>query len=263
VIARRYQVGGGISGRVPAETSFTLVQSVPFLTGVSNPLAASGGRDAEARDRTLVRGPEEIRARGRAVTVADYVLLAKQVEGADVERAHAIAGYDIRFPGAAVPGCVTLLLVSSDRGDALPLPDAGTLEAVSLWMTERVAPAGIRVVAAAPRFHRVGVRATVILRAGADVGATMDAALRNLQDYLHPLRGGEAGDGWPFGGVIRHQALVRMLLDRTPGLVAVPTLNLMVDDVLRGRCQDYAIADAALIWPTGHEVIPTTDGVRS
>jgi predicted phage baseplate assembly protein len=259
VIARSYQVGGGVSGRVPAEASWSLVQSAPFLSGVTNPQAASGGRDRETRERTLRRGPEEIRTRGRAVTLADYVLLASRAPGADVARAHAIGGRDLRFSGAIVPGSVTVLLLSSDRGSEPPLPDAGTLEAVALWLTAQVAPAGIQVVAAAPRFHQVGVRAAVVVRAGADVGGTVQAALQNLQDYLHPLRGGEDGDGWPFGGVIRYQALVRMLLDRTPGLVAVSTLNLVVDGVLRGRCEDYAIAAAALVWPVDHEVLPVAE----
>ncbi|WP_419694221.1 putative baseplate assembly protein [Mesorhizobium muleiense] len=259
VVARSYQVGGGTAGRVPAESSFGLIQSLPFLTAVSNPQAASGGRDGEARESTLRRGPMEIRTRGRSVTLADYELLARQAPGADVARAHAIGGRDIRFPGAVVPGSVSVLLVSSDRGGEPPLADGGSLEETARWLTAQVAPAGIQVVTGAPRFHRVGVRASVVVERGADVGGTVQAALQNLQDYLHPLRGGEQGEGWPFGGVVRYQGLVRILLDRTPGLVAVSGLNLVVDGVLRGRCEDYAIAEAALIWPTGHEVLPVAE----
>ena len=119
-----------------------------------------------------------------------------------------------------------------------------------------MAPAGIQVVAATPTFQRVGVRATIAIDKAADAGQAVAAALANLQDYLHPLRGGPDGSGWPFGGVIRHQAVTRMLIDRTPGLVAVPKLNLVVDGVLQGSCQDWAPPAHALIWPTGHEVIP-------
>jgi len=260
VIARSYQVGGGLSGRVPAEAAFAPVQSIPFLTGVTNQRPASGGRDVESLSRTLRRGPEEIRTRGRAVTLADYELLARQAPGADVERAFAIGGRDARFPGAIVPGSVTVLLVSSDRAAAPPIPDAGTLEAASLWLTGQVAPAGIQVVTAAPRFQTIGVRATVAVGAGHDVGGAVDTALTNLQDYLHPLRGGDDGEGWPFGGILRHQALTRMLLERTPGLLAVPALNLVVDGVLHGRCEDWAIPETALIWPSGHEVFPVSGG---
>jgi predicted phage baseplate assembly protein len=247
---------------VAAAASFDLVNSVPFIGGVTNPLPASGGRNVEARAQTLRRGPEEIRARGRAVTPADYVLLARQVPGSDVARAHAIAGRDIRFPGAPVPGTVSVLLVSSDRGTEPPLPDAGTLERVAEWLSSNVAPAGIQVVAGAPRFVRIGVRASVVLGPGVDAGTTVALALSNLEDYLHPLRGGEDRDGWPFGGVVRYQALVRMLLDRTPGLMAVSRLNLVVDGTVRAHCLDFSLASSALIWPAGHEVIPVTEEPR-
>jgi hypothetical protein len=260
VVARSYQISSGLSGRVRADSSFDLVSSVPFVSAATNPLPASGGRNVEARALTLRRGPEQLRARGRAVTPADYVLLAKQVPGSDVARAHTLSGSDLRFPGAAVPGTVSVLLVSSDRGAQPPLPDAGTLESVAAWMTANVAPAGIQIVTGAPQFVRVGVRTAVVLRPGADAGVTVALALRNLQDFLHPLRGGDSRDGWPFGGVIRFQSLVRMLLDRTAGLLAVSRLNLVVDGTSRAHCLDYALPPSALIWPAGHEVIPVTEG---
>jgi predicted phage baseplate assembly protein len=262
VIARRYQVGGGVGGRVQAQATFDLVNSVPFITGVTNPMAASGGRNVEARSDTMQRGPQQIRARGRAVTPADFALLAQQVPGSDVARAYAMAGRDLRFPGAAVPGTVSVLLVSSDRGASPPIPDAGTLEQVAAWLTAKVAPAGIQVVAGAPRFVFIGVRAAVVLDARADTGPTIALALQNLEDFLHPLRGGEDREGWPFGGAVRYQALVRMLLDRTPGLVAVSRLNLVTDGLMRGHCLDFALGAGALIWPVGHEVIPATEEPR-
>ena len=110
-----------------------LVSPAPFIGEVTNPFAASGGRNVEQHAETLRRGPEEIRARGRAVTPADYVLLVQQVPGADVARVHTIPGRDIRFPGAAVAGTVSVLLVSSDRGASPPIPDAGTFEQVAAF----------------------------------------------------------------------------------------------------------------------------------
>src|SRR5262249_43653069 len=74
VVAERYQVATGRSGAVAAEQINSLVSSAPFLAGVINPLAASGGRDENGLAETLLLGPEQIRAQGRAVTVADYAL---------------------------------------------------------------------------------------------------------------------------------------------------------------------------------------------
>lgn len=263
VIARKYQVGGGVRGRIAAAAAFTMVQSIPFLKSVTNPMAASGGRDTEPRARTMRRGPQEIRTAGRAVTPADYELLALQAPGADVERAFAQAGRDARFPGARVPGSVTLHLVSSDRGADPPVPDAGTLEAVSNWLAQTVAPAGIQLVAAATQFQWIGARATIVIRPGAEVAAVVEGTLAALQDFLHPLRGGAAGEGWPFGGTVRYQALTRVILDRVPGALAVSGLDLVVDGVSRGKCRDWAVPEGMLVWPHGHEVIPVEAGERA
>ncbi|MDJ0653696.1 MAG: putative baseplate assembly protein [Xanthomonadales bacterium] len=259
VVALQYQVGGGDAGRVGPETITTLVQSVPFLTEVSNPLAATGGRDSESLDESLRRGPEQIRSRGRAVTVADFALLARQAPGADVRRAHAIGAQDARFPGAAVPGTVTVLLVSSDQGEEPPIPAAGTLQAVAEYLSAEVAPAGTQIVAAAPSFQRVALQASVSVDPRMDTGTVIQAALDQIQTYLHPLSGGEDGEGWPFGGVIRYQALVRMLLDRVSGLRAVVSANLSIDGVVKTRCQDIPIHCNGLLWPGGHEIVPVSE----
>src|ERR1017187_1022842 len=87
VVAVSYRVGGGTSGAVDAKAASTPLDSVPFFSSVSHPLKASGGTDRESQDAALRRAPQEIRARGRAVTVADYALLALRAPGAQVARA--------------------------------------------------------------------------------------------------------------------------------------------------------------------------------
>ena len=91
VVAERYLIGSGTEGAVDKDQITILLSSAPFVTGISNPRAASGGTDAESSIQTRMRGPEEIRARGRAVTTQDYNLLAKRAPGAEVERAHAVS----------------------------------------------------------------------------------------------------------------------------------------------------------------------------
>jgi predicted phage baseplate assembly protein len=77
-----YKVGGGASGAVEADTITTQLSSAPFVTGVTNPQRASGGMDQEAPASTYRRGPQEIRARNRAVAPADYALMALRAPGA-------------------------------------------------------------------------------------------------------------------------------------------------------------------------------------
>ena len=62
VVAQRYQVASGLASSVAAEEVSGLLSSMPFLVGVTNPLPASGGRDAETIANAARRGPRKIRA---------------------------------------------------------------------------------------------------------------------------------------------------------------------------------------------------------
>jgi predicted phage baseplate assembly protein len=254
VVAERYQLATGSAGAVDAEQITGLVSSAPFLVGVSNPLPASGGRDEDSLQQTLLSGPEKIRARDRAVTTADYELMALLAKGADIRRAHAVAGMHAGLNGAGVPGAVSVFLLGPPRSDGPPYPDPGSLDAVSRYLSERIAPAGVEVVAAAPQFHRVGVRALLGIAAAADDGNVIRQTLLELDAFFDPFHGGDQGRGWPFGGVVYHDALVRRLLERVDNLLAVSTLNLVVDGEALPTCTDFAPEPNTLLWPDTHEL---------
>ncbi|MFI5177703.1 MAG: putative baseplate assembly protein [Vicinamibacterales bacterium] len=255
VRARTYQVGGGAAGAVKAGAIATLLNTTSFVTGATNLRPASGGSDVESTADAVRRGPQQIRARGRAVTAADYELLALGAEGADIQRAHAVGGLHPSFPGVRVPGVVGLFVVPRRRLPGVPVADQGTLRAVAEYLTSRVAPAGVEVVAAAPRFHRIAADVRVVIDPAADVGVTVGAILQSLDTYLHPLTGGADGTGWPFGGAIGYADLLRRLLS-VKDVRAVPELTLVLDGVRSTGCADVAIAPHALLWPGGHAVVP-------
>ncbi|MDQ1707810.1 MAG: hypothetical protein QOJ88_1021 [Pyrinomonadaceae bacterium] len=254
VRAKTYRVGGGRAGAVPAEAISTLLSSAPFITKVTNPWPATGGVNSETSDQALLRGPQEIRARSRAVTIADYALLARQAQGALVARAHAVAGLHPAFPGRPIPGVVGIFVVPPDRNEGPPTPDEDSLRAVATYLSRNAAPAGVEVVAAAARFHRVKIEAVITIRSGADAAGTVRDALQALEVYLHPLTGGEDGSGWPFGGPLRYQALVRRLT-RVAGVSAVPTLNIIADGSRFLSCHDFIPEPHALLWSEVHQVI--------
>src|SRR5205823_4995957 len=107
---------------------------------VKNPLASTGGVDEEGRDATIRRGPQEIRARNRAVTVADYALMALKTAGAQVARAHAISGFHPSFPGRPVPGVVSVFVVPPPADVGPPLPVEDDLRALAANLSQRFAP---------------------------------------------------------------------------------------------------------------------------
>jgi predicted phage baseplate assembly protein len=264
VIARAYRVGGGAAGAVGPDAVSTLLQSVPFVLGVTNPLAASGGSDQEARPDTLVRGPQEIRARFRAVTLADYELLAMGASGAAVARVHAVSGLHPALPGRPIPGVVGVLVIPPDRGQRPLAPDEGSLRAVAEYLSDSAAPAGVTVVAGAVRYHTVRIEAQVIVAPAIDEGEAVEQLLQELNTYLHPLTGGDDGRGWPFGGAIRYAALARRLLEVTVhgrrAIRAVPRLALVLDGLRVGDCEDQALPPHDLPFPGRHEIIPVDDG---
>ena len=251
-----YQVGGGAAGAVDAGAISTPMSSAPFVTGVSNPLPASGGMDAESVARTRSRGPQEIRARNRAVAVADYDLMALRAPGAQVVRAHAVAGLHPTYPGRPIAGVVGVYVVPPDRGEGPPTPDDATLRAVAESLVATVAPAGVQVVAAAPHYHKVRAEIGVVVDPAADQGATVRALGIALDAYIDPIAGGEDGQGWPFGGVLRYSALLRTLVSGVAGVRAITRMTLVIDGTRLAACTDFTPRPHALLWPSTHEIVP-------
>lgn len=240
---------------VAAKQISTAIGEAPFLASVTNPAAATGGSDAETLDEALRRGPRDIRARGRAVAVADYEVLALRAPKADIRRARAIAGFHPRFPGAAIPGVVGVLVVGNKRDDGQPpIPNEPTLEAVSAFLASSAAH-GAEVVAAAPVFHAVRIEATVELDRDADATETIHRLSSALDRWFDPVVGGATGEGWPFGGAIGYDALVRFVLrELADAVIAIPRLLVVVDGVRAPHCSDVAIPPRDLLWPAPHEL---------
>ncbi|TDF37923.1 putative baseplate assembly protein [Streptomyces sp. WAC05374] len=259
VRAVRYRVGGGSAGAVPEGAVNSVVTALPYVIGVTNPFPASGGTDPEPDADAMRRGVGELRARGRAVAPADYGLLAPRAPGASVARARGVPGLHPDFAGAPIPGVVGVLVVPpADGGAEPPVPTAATLRAVADFLTREAAPAGVTVVAAAPSYRRVAVESWVALDPGLDRAVVLAAAGDAIRTHLDPLRGGEDGAGWPFGGALRHTALVRRLL-AVDGVLAVSRLSLTVDGTRLPPCADHAIGPHDLVWPERPLLIPVGD----
>jgi predicted phage baseplate assembly protein len=263
VHALEYRVGGGAAGAVAADTATALLSSAPFVTGVTNPVRASGGMDAEAIADTRSRGPQEIRARNRAVAVADYALMALRAPFAQVVRAHAVSGFHPAYPGLPIPGVVGVYVVPPDRDEGPPTPDEGTLRAVAEYLSGRVAPAGVEVAAAAPFYHKVRAEIGVVIDPAADPGETVRRLVATLDGYLHPIEGGEDGDGWPFGGALRYSPLLRRLVTGVEGVRAITRLTLVVDGARVAACTDFQPRPNALLWPITHEIVPVAPEATS
>jgi len=254
VVALSYQVGGGSAGSVSAGQVNNPINSIPYISGVQNPLPATGGMDAETQQETLQRGPQELRAHGRAVAVADYEVLALRSPGALVARAGAVAGFHPLFPGTFIPGVVCVFVIPPEMGSGPPIPDANSLLAVSTYLSSNLAPAGVEIVAAAPVYHTVSVEASVVIDPSVSRNQAVQSVISFCNSYLDPISGGDDGQGWPFGGTLSNSAFVRGLL-ALDGVTAVPSLLFIVDGIRGQKCADVPIPVNSLVWPQNHNVL--------
>jgi Baseplate J-like protein len=110
-IQASYRVGSGSGGNVAAGTITTLVDRPVGVSGLTNPLPATGGQDAQSPDDIRANAPQSVLTLGRAVSITDYQDLAASFAGI----AKACATW---IPGGTYRG--VLLTVAGAGGAALP-----------------------------------------------------------------------------------------------------------------------------------------------
>jgi len=225
VIAREYRYGGGRVGNVGAETITDLVTPIPEVDSVSNFRPAEGGADEETLDETKLRGPQDaLKTRNRAVTLEDFALLAAETPGALVARAHAYVATPAANGNGSTCGRVINVVIVPSSQDAKPVPSEVALDMVCSYLDERRLIT-TQVCVQGPPYHDLDVVLDVRARDSADLKTVKNAIADRLSEYFHPLRGGEDGEGWPFGRDVYYSELVREIMI-LPGVLRVESLAL-------------------------------------
>jgi predicted phage baseplate assembly protein len=259
-VVATYQAINASSGVIAAKAASTLINSAPFVTGVNNPQPGSGGTGLGSQAEAIARGPQVFRARNRAVTVADFALMATQVAG--ISRAHAIGGRHPAYPGNTIPGVVGVYVVPPDTNPvpgqgAAPIPTGETLSEVAKSLSQSAALAGVDVVAAAPVYHYVQAQIAVVINPSAIAATVYENVLTTLINYLHPITGGADGKGWPFGAPLLYTPLVLFLVTNVPDLWAIPSLTLVIDGQQLAPCSNFTIEEDSLFWSLQHQIVPS------
>ena len=200
-----YQAINPSSGIPAANSVTTLINSAPFITGVTNPNPGSGETTVGSQADAIVRGPQIFRAGERAVTTDDFALMATQVGG--VVKAHAIGCRHPAYPGKPIPGVVGVYVVPPDTNPtpgqgARADPDLGDPDRRGENLSTTAALAGVDVVVAAPVYHYVQAEIAVVADPSAVAATVYQGVLTTLINYLHPITGGADGTGWPFGSLL-------------------------------------------------------------
>ena len=253
VVALLYRFGGGSRGNVAARALTSLLTSVAGVdeNAVTNIRAAFGGRDEESLEVAIQRAPATLKSKCRAVTTEDFEHLAR--EAATVKRAMALPLTHPDFPDVQVPGVVTVIVVpdSDDPNDRAPTPSEGTLRTVCAYLDQRrLLTTEVYVVK--PTYRRVEITVDVVVADGADLGEVRQAVEQALLDYVHPLRGGEDGQGWPFGGDVYFSRVFQRA--QVPGVTRVERVVIALDGDEAPVCQDVPVAAGVLLYSTVHNV---------
>lgn len=202
-----YRRGGGVEGNVAGGTLTTLKTPIAGVS-VTNPAAATGGRDAETLANALIRGPQELHALNRAVTARDFEFFAER-SGA-VSRARAFTRASLW--NFAAPGTVEVVLVPelSDAERAGPVTAAVLHEHQTSDARDQIQstldsrrPLGTACLVSWARYKTVTVKGRLGVRQEEDFSGVRERVLRSLNGRINPLPTSANPSGWPFGQALR------------------------------------------------------------
>ncbi|MCB1852633.1 MAG: baseplate J/gp47 family protein [Gammaproteobacteria bacterium] len=216
VVNCRFQVGGGISGNLGADSlsGFDSLAGDP-LASLRNPFDVHNGRDPEPREEIIRRAPEAYRQRQlRAVTLADYVERAEALP----EVAHAYA----RF---AWTGSWRTVQVSVDPRAGTSL-DAVTLEHIATHL-DAVRLIGDDLEVRPARYVALDITLTLCAKPEywpEHLEAELQSAFSNTYTpegqpgFFHP-------DAWTFGQSLHASQIIGRAL-QVPGIERVTSLSM-------------------------------------
>jgi predicted phage baseplate assembly protein len=251
-----YRTGGGASGNVGANTLTSLQTALPYISRVQNLLPARGGVDAETVENVKRRGPQSLRAGGRAVTVSDFERLTAQADSR-VGRVRCL-------PPVRPGDPVRLLVVPSIEQppemlqlDHFALPD-DMIQRIGEYLDDRRI-LGSKVEVGTPYYQGVTVAALVSARPGRPHSLVQDRALRTLYDFINPLTGGQDGLGWSFD-VDLNAAAIFQLLEAVEGVERVDEVLFFEYDLRNQERMGFGkelvkLAPDSLFLSTNHQVI--------
>jgi hypothetical protein len=248
VIASCYAMTRGADGNVPAGALATIYPSVSGIVGVTNPLPARGGAQADRVEDLIGSAAPRVRANDRVVSAGDVEALAR-LANAGICRVRAIEHTAVSRPGSIglanprpamppgssgrpPPGADEFLhelelVVLAKSDDPEPLTPMWMLDQVLSYVRARSLPAlAARTTARRPSFKRIDVAVLLETTAPKAQWAALRTTLAaRLTQFLHPTQGGSAADGWPIGAALRYFSIHRFLLGADPAVAAVRALT--------------------------------------
>ena len=229
---RQMRAGGGAGGNLPAGTLTKIQAHDPNGVAVNpivvqQPIATTGGGDAETLDQAEQRLPALLRHQDRAVTAADYQNLAVTVPGAGVARAEVLPLFKPQTKEFNIPGVVSVMVIpeKDDLQPPCPRADRPLLETVYQYLDSR-RPVTAEMYVIATDYQQLGISVAVEVRAGFGLLQVSQQVEQALRRHLWPIApGGVDNQGWALGRHVRSLEL-EVIVSQVPGVVEVNGLLL-------------------------------------
>jgi predicted phage baseplate assembly protein len=219
IVVRELRAGGGeAANRIAVPLAIKeLKTSLPFIDKVFNLSGAVGGAEAWTLDQIVELGPQAIKNRRRAVSTEDYVSITLQTFS-QIARAKCLA---TRAPadGGLVfkPGAVSVIVMPKGT-ERMPQPSKALLRRIEESLRRHALGAIASDIYALPPFYLpVAIAAKVHPAKPEDASLIERRIVQALDEFFHPLTGGEHGYGWPFGRSV-YISEVFARIQRVPGV---------------------------------------------
>lgn len=219
-----YRTGGGQLGNVQRNSINKLKSAVPYVDRVVNHSPAYQGADAESLEDAVLRVPQLLRTRDRAITPEDFETLSLQAGRGSVARAYCPAQAQI------TPGIVDVMLVPHanprllERGEGInpnALSITPQIRSQVLGFLDERRLVGVQVRLQEPEYVGVSVQVEVGLHGEYANPQAQQSLIRQLQQslyrFLNPLTGGTQGNGWSIGSPVYRSDIVN-LIQQTSGV---------------------------------------------
>ncbi|WP_406661825.1 putative baseplate assembly protein [Methanolobus sp. ZRKC3] len=222
-----YMAGGGEQGNLMPDCTWS-IQDVEDMD-ITNQRASTGGKEAETIAEATDRFIRDLKVPYTAVTSEDFEYIAKNTPGLRVATAKSIPNHDPMNPEKG-EGSVTVVVIpfSPLKTFAIPPePSSGFKNAIKQHLnTHRLL--GTRIHVIPPVYIRTTVNVTVVPSNGFLKEGLAQKIIDRLNFFLHPVKGGREGNGWPIGRSLYRSELYE-LIKKIDGVDSITELSIRAD----------------------------------
>ena len=234
-----YYLTEGEHGIVPHSIDTWNIQGLPFY----NPRSIEGGKNIPNYQERFNNMVQSWKKPSQAVTLKDYETLAKMTTGLRVARAKALADKENNL--------VTVVVVPYSRSN-YAMPDDFFCQRVCHFLdSRRLITTRIDVVK--PSYTKVGINLEIKAHSNFDEKSTRLSVITALNEYLHPLRGGDHKEGWEFGRSV-YSSDIYALLESVEGVSCILNVAFHGEGHYDGSKKVYIIKKESLIKTLNHRI---------